>query len=93
MNENISELHLEYTKIIFKSKTDLIVAVLTDLKFQIDLSKILDQLYHSFIHQYTEYLAQPIVSTSVFQPFKNKIDEILRQFFFHHPSATRPYSL
>ncbi len=92
LNESLSELHLEHTKITYKSENDIIVAILTDQKYQIRLDDILNQLYYVFIHQYAEYLSQQIVNTSVFQSFKDTIDDILQESLLNH-SATNHYSL
>jgi hypothetical protein len=79
IGEDIHEIRMEHTHIIYNLKDSILLAmVLSDRRIaKRKITKILNRIQKAFHIQYEEYLIQNIIEPDVFKSFKAVIDDIL----------------
>ncbi|MFX0052254.1 MAG: hypothetical protein ACFFAJ_04045 [Candidatus Hodarchaeota archaeon] len=80
IGEEINEIKMEHTNIIYNLKDSILLAVVLSGKriAKRKLTNILNKIQNTFHLHYKEYLAQNIIEPEVFKAFGKVVDDILK---------------
>ncbi|MFX0173620.1 MAG: hypothetical protein ACFE9L_17150 [Candidatus Hodarchaeota archaeon] len=80
IGEEINEIKMEHTTIIYNLKESILLAVVLSGKriAKRKITNVLNKIQNTFYLQYKDYLLQNIIEPDVFKAFKKVIDDILK---------------